>query len=255
MRVAEDDIQIDIKLFSFLHNEHLLTYSTQNRCEWASENFSLFPRAHHHKAADFFFFLLSGLPFNSKQSKKIFFDNPKKKSAQKEAENGKRLLNRGILKVPKTFLHIFAVRKNFSSGQPRPLSSGEDRSEIFKDIRKLNRTMNGKYQQTFNPFSRLCVHFGLEWVAALRDPWAVATRQSFGSRFLHCCVVCVCVCVALPPAKDYNLILNRVISLKAHSKHSLKVWDSRRALFFIFCFSFTAWAGFVERLLFFWATE
>lgn len=160
MRVAEDDIQIDIKLFSFLHNEHLLTAHRTVASELL--NFSLFPHAHHHKAADFFFFLLSGLPFNSKQSKKIFFDNPKKKSAQKEAENGKRLLNRGILKVPKTFLHIFAVRKNFSSGQPRPLSSGEDRSEIFKDIRKLNRTMNGKYQQTFNPFSRLCVHFGLE---------------------------------------------------------------------------------------------
>lgn len=32
--------------------------------------------------------------------------------------------------------------------------------------------------------------------------------------------------IALPPAKDYNLILNRVISLKAHFKHSLKVQDA-----------------------------
>src|SRR5690349_18865084 len=48
--------------------------------------------------------------------------------------------------------------------------------------------------------------------------------------------------ITLPTAKDYNLISNRVISLKTHSKHSLKLQDPRHVLkpLFIFRSSFTA---------------
>lgn len=43
--------------------------------------------------------------------------------------------------------------------------------------------------------------------------------------------------LTLPPAKDYNLMLKRVISLKAYSKHSLKVQDPCYVLVLLFYLS------------------
>lgn len=61
-------------------------------------------------------------------------------------------------------------------------------------------------------------------------PWLVLfTTQKKIPTLLHSAIT-------LPPLRDYNLILNRVISLKAHFKHSLKVqgaWDISVSIFYL----------------------
>lgn len=55
---------------------------------------------------------------------------------------------------------------------------------------------------------------------------ATQKRQNFVCPFrIFHSAACCWTLITLPPAKDYNLILNREISLKAHSKHSLKVQE------------------------------
>lgn len=94
----------------------------------------------------------------------------------------------------------------------------------------------------FNPFQ--CERLFWSDNNSVRHPWD-GRKKNF--RPISSLVLSCCAAIRLPPAKDYNLILNRVISLKAHSKHSLKVQDLRYVSVSAFISrppSFTAWEGF-----------
>lgn len=152
MRVAEDDIQIDIKFancFPFRSlrglKEHLLSANRIVENEFSKS----FP-----------FYLLITIKnqtfasscrpsFNSKQSKKIVFAIPKAaQKTKKEWKIWESLVNRGIWKCPKHFYIFLRCGRTLPPGPSRP-SSGEDRSErrkkSFEDIRRLSRTMGVKY--------------------------------------------------------------------------------------------------------------
>lgn len=152
----KDNIQIDIKFANcflfYLLKEHLLT---PNRIVakwvlgWEKKTFYFFFLHIFIKKQTFFLFFLAVPLFclqqQTLQKKRSFFLVVPSAKKVENKKRRKRLLNRGILKVPKTFLHIFVVRSNFSRGLSSMAKTGASEREFFKAFVSLTMVQEKKY--------------------------------------------------------------------------------------------------------------